>query len=113
MRQYKATTSESAFSILALDDDPIMTSTVQAYFQRCGYRVDTESDPLRAIERVRKEHYDIMLLDFLMSPICGDQVVEEIRKFNEEIFIILLTGHKNMAPPIRTIRTLDIQGYYE
>ena len=48
-----------------------------------------------------------------MTPICGDQVVEEIRKFNKDIYIILLTGHKSMAPPIRTIRELDIQGYYE
>ena len=113
MRQYKATADENAFSILALDDDPIMTSTVQAYFQRSGYRVDVENDPISAIERVRTGHYDILLLDFLMIPICGDQVVEEIRKFNQEIFIILLTGHKTMAPPIRTIRALDIQGYYE
>ncbi len=113
MRQYKAAAVENAFSILALDDDPIMTSTVQAYFQRSGYRVDVENDPLRAIERIRNGKYDILLLDFLMTPICGDQVVEEIRKFDRELFIILLTGHKTMAPPIRTIRALDIQGYYE
>ena len=113
MRQYKAAAVENAFSILALDDDPIMTSTVQAYFQRSGYRVDVENDPMRAIERIRNGKYDILLLDFLMTPICGDQVVEEIRKFDQELFIILLTGHKTMAPPIRTIRALDIQGYYE
>lgn len=113
MRQHKASAAQNALSILALDDDPIMTSTIQAYFQRSGYLVDVENDPMRAIERVRAGHYDILLLDFLMSPVCGDQVVEEIRKFNRELFIILLTGHKTMAPPIRTIRALDIQGYYE
>ena len=106
-------TAEKEISILTLDDDPIITSTIQAYFDRSGYQVDVENDPYRAIERVRENHYDILLLDFLMSPICGDQVVEEIRKFNREIFIILLTGHKSMAPPIKTIRQLDIQGYYE
>lgn len=90
-----------------------MTSTVQAYFQRSGYRVDVENDPNRAIERIRNGHYDILLLDFLMTPICGDQVVAQVRQFNQDIFIILLTGHKSMAPPIKTIRALDIQGYYE
>ena len=29
-----------------------------------------------------------------MTPICGDQVVEQIRSFNQDLFIILLTGHK-------------------
>jgi response regulator RpfG family c-di-GMP phosphodiesterase len=113
MRQHKEDIQSNSFSILTLDDDPIITSTIQAYFQRSGYRVDTERDPNAAIERIRNGHYDILLLDFLMSPICGDQVVAKVREFNSDIFIILLTGHKSMAPPFRTIREMDIQGYYE
>ena len=113
MRQHKQDINENALSILTLDDDPIITATIQAYFQRSGYHVDVENEPIAAIERVRTGHYDILLLDFLMSPICGDQVVEQIRRFNKDIFIILLTGHKSLAPPIKTIRALDIQGYYE
>lgn len=112
MRKSKAT-QPVQISILTVDDDPIITSTIKNYFERSGYSVDIENDPLQAIERVRNGKYDIMLLDFLMSPICGDQVVEEIRKFNKDLFIVLLTGHKSMAPPVKTIRQLDIQGYYE
>ena len=113
MRLHKQTTEGNAFSILTLDDDPIMTSTIQSYFQRSGYLVDVENDPSRAIDRIRQGNYDILLLDFLMTPMCGDQVVEQVRQFNQDIFIILLTGHKSMVPPIKTIRALDIQGYYE
>ena len=54
-----------------------------------------------------------MLLDFIMSPIHGDKVVEEIRKFNQELYILLLTGHKDLAPPLETIKRLAIQGYCE
>ena len=61
----------------------------------------------------RNGNYDILLLDFFMPSMFGDAVVKEVRKFNKDIFIILLTGHKSMAPPIRTIRDLDIHGYYE
>lgn len=104
---------QQQYTILALDDDRIMTETLQSYFENSGFRVDIENDPYAAIERVRRGQYDILLLDFLMDPICGDEVVAQIRAFNQELFIILLTGHKSMAPPIRTIRELDIQGYYE
>lgn len=113
MRKRKRADARRDISILALDDDPVMTLTIQSYFTNSGYLVDTETDPRRAIERIRDGHYDILLLDFLMMPICGDQVVEEIRKFNSELFIVMLTGHKSMAPPLQTIRQLDIQGYYE
>ncbi len=112
MRKSKVKSS-TQISILTVDDDPIITSTIKNYFERSGYSVDIENDPVSAIERVRNGSYDIMLLDFLMSPICGDQVVAEIRKFNKDLFIVLLTGHKSMAPPVKTIKQLDIQGYYE
>ena len=71
------------------------------------------TDPLEAIELVKSEHFDLLILDFLMAPIHGDKVVEEIRKFNRDIYILLLTGHKDLAPPLDTIRKLDIQGYCE
>ena len=113
MRKNKASSPDKEFSILTLDDDKIMTLTLQSYFQALGFHVDMENDPYAAIERIREGHYDILLLDFLMNPINGDEVVRQVRKFNKDLFIILLTGHKSMAPPLKTIRELDIQGYYE
>lgn len=112
MRRNKLIT-QNDISILAVDDDPIITDTIQDYFRRSGYAVDTENNPQVAVDRIRNGNYDILLLDFLMAPICGDQVVAEIREFNRDLFIVLLTGHKSMAPPVKTIRQLDIQGYYE
>ena len=41
------------------------------------------------------------------------EILEEIRKFNKELYILLLTGHKDLAPPLETIKRLDIQGYCE
>ena len=113
MRKNRKGQIHNEFRLLVLDDDEMITLALRAYFEGCGYTVDIESNPLRAIEKIRLDHYDILLLDFLMNPICGDKVVEEIRKFNTDLFIILLTGHKDLAPPVKTIRELDIQGYYE
>lgn len=113
MRKNRKGAVSNDFRLLVLDDDEMITLALRSYFQGSGYQVEIESDPLKAIERVRSEHFDILLLDFLMNPICGDKVVEQIRQFNHELFIILLTGHKDLAPPVKTIRELDIQGYYE
>ena len=68
MRKSKITL-QVQISILTVDDDPIITSTIKDYFERSGYEVDIENNPLNAIERVRTGKYDILLLDFLMSPI--------------------------------------------
>lgn len=101
------------YKIIAVDDEEGIVDSLSIFLKRSGYNFTGVTDPMEAIEKVKSEHYDLMLLDFIMTPIHGDQVVEEIRKFNKELYILLLTGHKDLAPPLETIRRLDIQGYCE
>ena len=103
----------SKYKIIAVDDEEGIVESLSVFLGNSGYKLVGVTDPLKAIEMVKNEHFDLMLLDFLMSPIHGDQVVEEIRKFNQELYILLLTGQKDLAPPLETIRRLSIQGYCE
>ena len=99
--------------ILVIDDEQGVIDSLKVYLGKEGYIVEGETDPLLGIEKVRNNYYDILILDYIMMPINGDKVIEEIRKFNKDIYIIVLTGHKSVAPPIETIRRLNIQGYLE
>ncbi len=101
------------YKIIAVDDEEGIIDSLSIFLKRSGYEFTGVTDPMEAVERVKSEHFDLMILDFIMTPIHGDQVVEEIRKFNKELYILLLTGHKDLAPPLDTIRRLDIQGYCE
>ena len=103
----------SKYKIIAVDDEQGIVDSLSVFLKKSGYQLTGVTDPLEAIEMVKNGHYDLMLLDFLMSPIHGDKVVEEIRKFNQELYILLLTGQKDLAPPLDTIRRLSIQGYCE
>lgn len=101
------------YKIIAVDDEEGIVDSLSIFLKRSGYQFVGVTDPLEAIETVKNEHFDLMILDFIMTPIHGDKVVEEIRKFNKDLYILLLTGHKDLAPPLETIRRLDIQGYCE
>lgn len=101
------------YKIIAVDDEEGIIDSLSIFLKRSGYNFIGVTNPEEAIEKVKEEHFDLMILDFIMTPIHGDQVVEEIRKFNKELYILLLTGHKDLAPPLDTIRRLDIQGYCE
>lgn len=101
------------YKIIAVDDEEGIIDSLSIFLKRSGYEFTGVTDPMEAVERVKNEHFDLMILDFIMVPIHGDKVVEEIRKFNKELYILLLTGHKDLAPPLETIRKLDIQGYCE
>jgi len=106
-------TPSKGYRIIAVDDEEGIVDSLSIFLKRSGYEFVGITDPLEAIEKVKSEHFDLMILDFIMSPIHGDKVVEEIRKFNKDLYILLLTGHKDLAPPLDTIRRLDIQGYCE
>ena len=101
------------YKIIAVDDEMGIIDSLSVYLSRSGYQLVGVTNPLEAIERVKEEHFDLMILDYIMTPIHGDKVVEEIRKFDKELYILLLTGHKDLAPPLETIKKLDIQGYCE
>ena len=111
-RQMTENTNEK-YRIIAVDDEEGIIESLSIFLKRTDYEFVGITDPVEAIETVKREHFDLMLLDFMMMPLHGDQVVEEIRKFNKELYILLLTGHKDLAPPLETIRRLDIQGYCE
>ena len=111
--QQQANNSNSKYRIIAVDDEAGIIDSLSVFLRRSGYTLTGVTDPLEAIELVKNEHFDLMILDFIMTPFHGDQVVEEIRKFNKDLYILLLTGHKDLAPPLETIRRLDIQGYCE
>lgn len=113
MRKNMITTESNGYKIIVVDDEQGIVDSLSIFLKRSGYDFTGLTNPLEAIERVRNEHFDMMILDFMMGPIHGDEVVEEIRKFNKDLYILLLTGHKDLAPPLETIKRLEIQGYCE
>ena len=113
MRKNQVTTKNANFKVIAVDDEQGILDSLSIFMKRSSYDFVGITDPIEAIDRVKTEHFDLMILDFIMDPIHGDKVVEEIRKFNKDLYILLLTGHKDLAPPLETIHQLDIQGYCE
>ena len=113
MRKGVQNIKSNGYKIIAVDDEMGIVDSLSIFLKRSGYDFTGVTDPMEAIERVKQEHFDLMILDFIMTPLHGDEVVEEIRKFDKDLYILLLTGHKDLAPPLETIRRLDIQGYCE
>ena len=113
MRKGIQNVQSNGYKIIAVDDEMGIVDSLSIFLKRSGYDFTGVTDPMEAIERVKNEHFDMMILDFIMTPIHGDEVVEEIRKFDKDLYILLLTGHKDLAPPLETIKRLDIQGYCE
>jgi len=101
------------YRIAVLDDEVGIIDSLSVILRRNGYDFAGYTDPSKALEALKAEHFDMLILDYLMGRTRGDEVVKRIREFDDELYILLLTGHKDIAPPLETIRVLDIQGYCE
>lgn len=112
MRQ-NAKVGNTTYKVIVVDDDIGILDSMSILIRRKNYEYVGVTNPLDAIELVRKEHFDLMILDYIMEPVNGDKVIEEVRKFNDDIYILLLTGHKDLAPPLETMENFDIQCYCE
>lgn len=102
----------SEFKILLLDDDAQFVKNKVAVLNSYGYEAEGETSVALALEKLKNYEYDLLLLDYLMDEMRGDRVVEEIRKFNKELFILLLTGYAE-APALEIMESLDITSYCE
>lgn len=81
-------------NVLVVDDDPVLVKTLQTYLERAGYRVQVAYHGLEALQRVKAQKPDIILLDVLMPMLDGFKVARMLKfdKNTKDIPIIVLTS---------------------
>jgi DNA-binding NtrC family response regulator len=98
------------YSILLVDDDPIITAGTGSDLEEMGYAVTTADCGKKAIELLSESSFDLVITDLVMAPINGMGVLEEAKKLNPETMVIILTGFGDMASAIDALR-LDADDY--
>ncbi len=99
--------------VLVVDDIEEVLSATKSTLKFEGMNVITYSNPKEALEFLKNNKIDVLLLDFFMPEMNGDRFIEELRKFNNETVIILRTGYSDKVPPMEMLDSLNIQGYID
>ena len=79
---------------MLVDDEPDLNLAIKIVLQENGFKVDSFTDPLLALEEVRKEAYlyDLIILDIKMPDMNGFELYREIKKIDNKVKICFLTG---------------------
>ncbi|MDD4502049.1 MAG: response regulator transcription factor [Clostridia bacterium] len=77
--------------ILIADDNRQITSILEEYSKKEGYEAVIAYDGLQAMDMIKSENFDIILLDVMMPKMDGFEVVREIRK-ESDIPVIMITA---------------------
>jgi CheY-like chemotaxis protein len=83
--------------ILVVDDDADTRQNLADILTDMGYQVDTAPDGPAALELVRKNPYDVALLDFKMPGMTGLELYREIRKVRAGTVAIIVSAYTNAA----------------
>jgi two-component system response regulator HydG len=81
--------------VLVVDDEVDICANMADILSDLGFRVDTASDSQTALELVRREPYEVALLDLKMPGMDGLELYRRIRRERAGIIVILVTAHAN------------------
>lgn len=78
--------------VLVVDDEPVILAIFSRILARAGHVVDTAPGGRVAIEKLRNEKYDIVLLDWMMPDVSGAEVLREGRSIRPDLPFVIVTA---------------------
>jgi DNA-binding response OmpR family regulator len=95
--------SVSTKTVLVVDDDRHMRALCRAGLEEAGFRVLEAADGEQALESVRAERPDLILLDIMMPGISGWEVTSALLadRSTDHIPIIFISGRRELADRVR------------
>lgn len=79
--------------VLLVDDEPELVHTMAERLEMRDFQVDAVTSGAAALEQIRTEVYDVIVVDIKMPGMSGHAVTSAIREEHPDMPIILLTGH--------------------
>jgi CheY-like chemotaxis protein len=80
-------------NILVCDDIPDITELIQIILELEGYRINVANCGTEAINQMRSNSYDLLILNFLLPDMTGHDVIRYIRQdLQMDIPVLFLTG---------------------
>jgi CheY-like chemotaxis protein len=96
-------------SILCIDDHEPSLAGWCLYLQNAGYSVETACNGQRGLELFATQAVDLVLLDYAMPVIDGEQVASIMRRIKPDVRIVMLSGVANIPEGVSCHVNVSIQ----
>lgn len=99
--------------ILIVEDDYILSKAINTALQTAGYETKIASDGEEAMEKMRAEKFDLILLDLLLPKRLGEEVLAEMKQDEDLKDVpVLVATVKSDSESIARCTALGIRGYF-
>ncbi len=90
--------------ILIVDDDKDMRLILSKSLRLEGYKTIVAGNGKEALRKVKKELPNLILLDVKLPGMNGLNVLEEIKKINKDLIVVMLTGYGDIKDAVKAIK---------
>jgi diguanylate cyclase len=94
------------FTVMLVDDDPMMVEIVQTFLEEAGYsNFVTTNEPEQAMQLAREQRPDVFLLDLMMPKVSGFDILAEVRNDPALRYtpVIILTAESDSPAKLRAL----------
>lgn len=91
-------------NILVVDDDALIREIARDILAAAGYRVFVAKDPFEALDTMKREKIDTILLDVVLPSESGFEMIPQISNINPDSTIIIMTGYASLDSAVEAIR---------
>jgi DNA-binding NtrC family response regulator len=90
--------------ILVIDDERSIRSTLKDILEYEKYEVTEAEDGQKGLELAQKNVYDVIFCDIKMPKMDGIEVLEKILEKNDEVPVVMISGHGNIETAVECIK---------
>ncbi|MBA4389624.1 MAG: hybrid sensor histidine kinase/response regulator [Syntrophus sp. (in: bacteria)] len=91
-------------NILVVDDEKGIREGCRRVLTSEGYAVDMAENGKQGLDMVKAKPYDLLLVDLMMPIMSGIELMEEVRHFDPEIIMIVITGFATIETAIDAMK---------
>jgi two-component system response regulator HydG len=91
--------------ILVVDDDPGHLVSIKTIIRSWGYSVETANDGSVAVDMVKSEPMDLVLMDVRMTKMSGLEALKQIKVYNPTIPVIIMTAYSSVDSAVEAIKS--------
>jgi DNA-binding NtrC family response regulator len=92
-----------AYTLYVIDDEPSITEGIKLALD-ASYRVVTFSNAESAIDVIKKNPPDIILLDIGLPDMNGIEALEKIKAFYPDMLVIMITAYEDIATVVSAMK---------
>ncbi len=90
--------------VLIVDDEKLMRISLESQLKKEGYNVKSMDNALDGLKLVKSEEYDVVVTDLRLSGMSGMDFLKEIKKYNQEIIVVIMTAYGTLESAVSAIK---------